>query len=242
MRAPRNYGRPVGQSAPAVPVGYARRHTLRVSEAFSTARVQAAYDVVARDYRAAFGDDLRRLPLDRRLLDEVVRDATGGVVLDLGCGTGSAGSYMAAQGARVVGVDISAGMLEACRSDNRFPLCRGDMRRLPFGDAVFAAAVAFYSVHHIRRPELGLVLAEAARVLGERGRLLLATHLGEGEIYTDTFLGHPIATTGGTLYSPREITDQLASAGFAAVTTERRAPLAHEHQTERIYLLASRVG
>ena len=213
-----------------------------MTDPFSTARVQAAYDAAAEDYQRAFGHDLARLPLDRRMLDRARHAAPDGPILDLGCGTGSAGSYLAARGARVVGLDLSGGMLRACRSTGEFPVCRGDMRRLPFADGAFAAVVAYYSLHHIPRAELGTVLAETARVLRPVGVLLLGTHLGEGEVYNDAFLGHDIATTGGTLYGAPELTDRVSSAGFVVVAQDTRAPLAHEHQTRRIYLLAQRVA
>ena len=206
------------------------------------ARVQAAYDVAAEDYQRAFGDDLERLPLDRRLLDQARDAARGRVILDLGCGTGSAGSYLAARGDRVVGVDLSAGMLRARRSAAAFPVCQGDMRRLPFTDRVFGAVVAYYSLHHVPLSELDAVLAETARVLRPGGALLLGTHLGEGEVYSDSFLGREIATTGGTLYGAPELTDRVSSAGFVVSARETRDPLAHEHQTRRVYLLAERAA
>jgi ubiquinone/menaquinone biosynthesis C-methylase UbiE len=213
-----------------------------VTDPFSTARVRAAYDVAAEGYQRAFGDDLERLPLDRRLLDRARLAARGGVILDLGCGTGSAGSYLAARGGRVVGLDLSAGMLRACRSAGGPPACQGDMRRLPFTDRAFAAVVAYYSLHHLPRSELDAVLAETARVVRPGGALLLGTHLGRGEVYSDTFLGHDIATTGGTLYDATELTDRVSSAGFVVAVRDTRDPLAHEHQTRRIYLLAERAA
>jgi ubiquinone/menaquinone biosynthesis C-methylase UbiE len=217
-------------------------NTFRVDDPFSTKRAQAAYDVAADDYMAAFGEDLARLPLDRRMLDEALKTANDGAMLDLGCGTGSAGSYLSFHGGRVVGLDLSLGMLGSCRSACGFPVCQGDMRHLPFGDGAFAAVVAYYSIHSVRRVEVGAVLAESARVLKSQGTLLLSTHLGEGEVYVDEFLGHRIATTGGTLYSSQEIADSVASAGFFVEKTEFRGPLEHEHQSQRIYLLAKRGG
>jgi ubiquinone/menaquinone biosynthesis C-methylase UbiE len=114
------------------------------------------------------------------------------------------------------------------------------MRQLPFANGAFAAVVAYYSIQHVSRPQLGSVLIEAARVLGHYGTLLLATHLGEGEVFINEFLGHQIASTGGSLYSPQEIADQVTSGGFVVERSETRSPLSHEHQSERIYLLASR--
>lgn len=214
-------------------------NTAGVDDPFSNERVQAAYDTASGDYRAAFGDDLARLPLDRSMIDQAQRIAGDGVMLDLGCGTGSVGSYVANHGARVVGLDLSFGML-TLEPYHRMPLCQGDMRGLPFGNERFAAAVAFYSIQHVTRVELGLVLAEVARVLEPRGAFLLGTHLGDGEVFTNEFLGHHIATTGGSLYSSQEIMDQVSSRGFDAEATRFRGPLDHEHQSQRIYLLARR--
>jgi ubiquinone/menaquinone biosynthesis C-methylase UbiE len=212
-----------------------------VGDPFSRERIQAAYDVAADEYSVAFGDDLVRLPLDRHMLDEARRAAHGGAILDVGCGTGSAGSYLTREGAHVVGVDLSFGMLRACkRSECRYPVSQGDMRHMPFRDNAFSAAVAYYSIHNVTRPEFGRVLTEVARVLEPGGTLLTATHLGDGEVYTDRFLGHAIATTGGTLYSDREIVDQMSSRGFRIESSKQRGPLAHEHQSQRIYLLATR--
>jgi ubiquinone/menaquinone biosynthesis C-methylase UbiE len=215
-------------------------NTFGVADPFSWERVRAAYDAASSDYAVAFGDDLARLPLDRHMLGQAQRAADDGVLLDLGCGTGSVGSYLTKRGARVVGLDLSFGMLTSHRSEDRFPLCQGDMRQLPFRNGAFAAVVAYYSIQHVTRMELGSVLGEVARVLESRGALLLGTHLGEGEVYVDEFLGHHIATTGGSLYSSQEITDHVSARGFVVETSERRGPLEHEHQSQRIYLLARR--
>jgi SAM-dependent methyltransferase len=214
-----------------------------VDDPFSRQRIQAAYDVAAEDYEAAFGADLNRLPVDRRMLDQARDAAKDGPILDLGCGTGSAASYLARYGARVVGMDLSDGMLRLCTragEAQRLPAARADMRRLPFRTGAFAAVVAFYSIHNVARGELDGVLVEIARALEPGGTLLTATHLGEGEVYTERFLGHPIATTGGTLYTSDELVGRLSSNGFNIESIEMREPLQHEHRSDRIYLLATR--
>jgi uncharacterized protein len=208
---------------------------------FSHERIQGAYDVAADDYEKAFGNDLARLPLDCHMLDRLKDAAGGGPILDLGCGTGSAGSYLRSHGAQVLGLDLSIGMLSAGRrSSMRFAACQGDMRRLPFREQAFVAVVAFYSVDTVIRAELQSVLAEAARVLVPQGTLLVATHLGEGEVYTDEFLGHEIVTTGGTLYSEQQFLDLVSSSCFKVQVSQVREPLAHEHASQRIYLMATR--
>jgi ubiquinone/menaquinone biosynthesis C-methylase UbiE len=212
-----------------------------VSDPFSWERIQAAYDAAADEYEEVFGDDLARLPLDRRMLERANDATRAGLILDIGCGTGSAGSYLSDLGARIVGVDLSLGMLSTGRRHSlQFSVCQGDMRQLPFREGAFAVAVAYYSIHNVVRHELRSVLEEAARVLVPRGMLLVATHLGEGEVFTDTFLGHEIATTGGTLYSEKQVIDEVSSAGFQIDLHEVRESLAHEHESRRIYLTATR--
>jgi SAM-dependent methyltransferase len=98
-----------------------------------------AYDRVAAEYAAKFAGDLDGLPLDRELLDSIWRQAPGGgPVLDIGCGPAQAGAYLAARGARVLGMDIAPGMLAAAsgrqaglRRAGLLGLVAGDMRALP---------------------------------------------------------------------------------------------------------------
>jgi len=214
-----------------------------MDDPFARERIQAAYDLAADDYCEAFGDDLARLPLDCRMLDRLQDAASGRVILDIGCGTGSAGSYLFDRQAHVLGMDLSLGMLSSGRRGSlRFSVCQGDMRQLPFHDHSFGAAVAYYSIHNVVRRELQLVLDEVARVLEPRGTMLLATHLGEGEVFTETFLGHDIATTGGTLYSEQQVIAAVTLHGFKVVMSAIRLAMAHEHASRRIYLLATHLG
>ena len=86
----------------------------------------------------------------------------GAEVLDLGCGTGLELEYYFARnpGARVTGVDLSAGMLEALREkfrDKALTLIRGSYFEVPLGEAVYDAAVSVESLHHFTGEEkLGL--------------------------------------------------------------------------------------
>lgn len=52
----------------------------------------------------------------RRLAELATADAVGARVLDLGCGTGGVALACAARGARVVGIDANAAMLEVARA------------------------------------------------------------------------------------------------------------------------------
>ena len=211
-------------------------------EPFDAPVVRAAYDAVAKDYADAFAGDLLQLPLDCLILDAFVeRIALGESVLDLGCGPGQVGQYLAERGLPVVGMDLAQQMLLVARqrtSNGR--LACGDMCAIPFRSNSFSGVVAFYSVHNLRRSSLGTALADIHRILKPSGAFVVATHLGEGEVYSDEFLGHDIDTVGGTFYRENELLTALGSCSFVVEEVHHRNPLPHEHDTERIYVTCRR--
>src|SRR4051812_44421566 len=102
-----------------------------------------------------------------------------GPVLELGIGTGRIAIPVQGQGGYAYyGIDLARPMLEklrenaAARGDHRFPLGRGDITRLPFPDATFAALVAVHVFHLV--PDWRAALAEARRVLRPGGLFLYA--------------------------------------------------------------------
>jgi ubiquinone/menaquinone biosynthesis C-methylase UbiE len=105
--------------------------------------------------------------------------AAGGRVLELGCGTGRITVPVARTGARVVGVDRSAAMLDRARQrlrrtrlTSRASLVRADIRALPFRrPAGFALVMAPYGILQslVRESDLSAALAAIARVLRRGG-------------------------------------------------------------------------
>jgi SAM-dependent methyltransferase len=209
-------------------------------EPFEMRVVRDAYDSVAEDYAYAFADDLRRLPVDLAVLDEAAVHLRGGAaVLDLGCGPAQVGHYLAERGVRIFGADLSSGMLDLARRRTLVQaVACADMRSLPCRSGSLAGVIAFYSIQHVPRAELAGVLDELRRVLRPRGLLVLAAHLGEGEVFSDEFLGHQIERTGATLYARTELERALHGHSFKVETVRQRGPLPHEHQSRRLYLIA----
>jgi SAM-dependent methyltransferase len=135
-----------------------------------------------------FGDDYLRMyqfPEERtgpevaylqQTLASVISPA--GRVLDLACGQGRHAIPLAAQGYRLVGLDIQANLLqEAARQaraqDVPLTLVRGDMRRLPFGPVFDAVLCLFSAFGYFSDEENARVLAEIAGVLRPGGLLVL---------------------------------------------------------------------
>jgi len=114
----------------------------------------------------------------RGLLD-ILAPKPGERILDLGCGTGQLTSEIANRGAQVLGVDLSAEMIEEAR--RKFPALEfrtADARSLPFADE-FDAVFSNAALHWI--PQADQVVASVARSLRAGGRLV-AEFGGKGNV------------------------------------------------------------
>ncbi|MGH9309658.1 MAG: ubiquinone/menaquinone biosynthesis methyltransferase [Vicinamibacterales bacterium] len=111
----------------------------------------------------------------KRRLAAMCEPVAGTRVLDLACGTGDIAFEMGARGARVVGLDITHGMLElamrkAEAARYRVGFVAGDMGSLPFPAASFDIVTTGYGLRNV--PHLAGALAEIHRVLRPDGRML----------------------------------------------------------------------
>jgi SAM-dependent methyltransferase len=88
------------------------------------------------------------------------------LLLDVPCGAGRLLPALAGRG-RVVGLDVSAFMLDQARSAGR-PLVLGSALRLPFVSGAFEVVVSVRLLHHYAAKARGEILAELARVARRR--------------------------------------------------------------------------
>lgn len=101
------------------------------------------------------------------LLSWLGADLTGKTVLDAGCGTGALSAEAGARGAMVLGVDVSASLVDVARARLPETLARavrfavGDMLD-PAGDP-FDAVVAMDSLIHYEKPDALTALAALAQ-------------------------------------------------------------------------------
>jgi SAM-dependent methyltransferase len=169
------------------------------------------------------------------MLAEVLRDSAGpAVIVDVGCGDGSALAITAAQNPahRFAGIDWSADALRQARALG-LTVLRGGVA-LPVADGAADVVIMSELIEHLVDPD-GAV-AEARRVLRPGGSLLLSTPnlaawynrgllaLGVQPIFSEVSLrgvyGRPGSVVAGhlRLFTRRALTEFLAVSGFRCVT------------------------
>ena len=140
------------------------------------------------DRAAEFYDRTRSIGMDalEASLDLLEKEFSGrGRVLEIGVGTGMLALPLAERGFDLVGLDLSAGMMEklAEKAGGRapFPLVRGDATLLPFADGAFGGGYVRWVLHLI--PRWRDAVAEACRVVGPGGVILVepGSYLGRWE-------------------------------------------------------------
>jgi len=207
-----------------------------------TLDLQHSYDAVAEEYVRRIFDELSEKPLDRQLLDRFAVDVQGkGTVCDVGCGPGQVAKYLSERGVQVIGVDLSARMVEQARRLNPAIEFRQDsMLALNAEDEIWAGITAFYSIIHIPRDEVVSALVEFKRVLQPAGALLLAFHIGDETVHLEEWWEQPVSVDF-VFFQPDEMAGYLQTAGFEIEEVIERSPYENtEHPTRRAYIFARR--
>lgn len=113
--------------------------------------------------------------MDLRLLERLrtVDWARAGRVLDLACGTGRGGVWMAARGAGPIdGIDLTPQMLERAAAKGVYArLQQGEVAATGLEDGAYGLVTQLLADEHMA--DLGPVYAEAARLLTRGGRFVL---------------------------------------------------------------------
>jgi SAM-dependent methyltransferase len=149
-------------------------------------------------------------------------------ILDLGCGAARNAAPMAAEGAKVIGIDVAWPMLEAARRrvedaglERRVALVRAPMDHLPLRDASVDLVVA-HGIWNLARSaaELRRAIAEAARVARPGAGLFVFTFsrdtlaAGDRPIPGEPFVFTQFAGEPQCFLTEAELKEELLRAGF----------------------------
>jgi SAM-dependent methyltransferase len=128
------------------------------------------------------------------LFADLVRDAGGGAVADIGCGPGYVTGHLHDLGVDAFGIDLSPEMVAIARRDHpdvRFEV--GTMTGLDLADGSLTGVLAFWSVIHVPDHDVPGVFAEFHRVMRPAGPLLVGFHVGdEAQTTTEGYSGGSI--------------------------------------------------
>ncbi|MFC7073687.1 class I SAM-dependent methyltransferase [Halovenus rubra] len=156
---------------------------------------------------------------EKRAVLQAVTPVEDSKVLEIACGTGRFTAMLAERGADIVGLDISAAMLQQGREraqaagvDGKLEYMRGDAARLPFPDNHFDTVVAMRFFHLMHEP---------AEFMQEMQRV------SQNQIFFDTFNRKSARSLytwalpmGSRLYSNSEVRNLLDGADLDLVAAE----------------------
>ncbi|MBN2585038.1 class I SAM-dependent methyltransferase [Patescibacteria group bacterium] len=196
----------------------------------------AVYNQIATQYAKQFnrpsehlGEFLRKLP-------------KGGMVLDVGCGTGRDTGFIHSKGFKVVGFDLSREMLNVAKRD--YPAIDfrlEDMRKIKLPAQSADGIVASCSLIHIPKKNVPALLRQFHKLLKPNGVLYIGFQAGRSR---EMFVDEPFKP-GEKLFlnviSLPEITRLLKGTGFKVVKSYSRQPSSNQELNfTKLYLIAQR--
>jgi ubiquinone/menaquinone biosynthesis C-methylase UbiE len=137
-----------------------------------------------------------------------------GVILDVGCGEGRDILAFRQRGYKVVGMDISLGMLAIAKDQNNLAcIMQSDMRSIPVASSSISGLWSWASIHHIPKAETLATFEEFRRVLKPKGAILITTKMGSGESMVFTY-GLPRFFA---FYESGELEEICSKSGFSQI-------------------------
>jgi SAM-dependent methyltransferase len=119
-------------------------------------------------------------------------------VIDVGRGSGAYEPALGRRAGRIVGLDLSIGMLES-GSTGPSAVVVGDAQHLPFGAATFDVALAAHMLYHV--PDIDRALRELRRVLRPGGAALLVANGSEDKKEIRELWQEAAAAVAGSTFS-----------------------------------------
>ena len=176
------------------------------------AKTREAYERDAARYADMTNEEAEAV---RAHLEEVAAAMPpGGRVLDLGCGPAWAAAWFAARGFEIHAIDASPALAAEALSRYGIEVEIADIAQLDVAGA-YDGIWASFSLLHLDRSAMPIMLGRLARALRPGGMLYLGMKEGQGDERDD--LGRYYSYFG-----EQELLELLRGTGFSARTAERR--------------------
>jgi ubiquinone/menaquinone biosynthesis C-methylase UbiE len=148
-------------------------------------------------------------------------------VLEIACGPGFVALLFAERAREVVGLDLTATLLEKARQRQHerglknIQFIQGDAEQMPFPDGSFSIVACHKAFHHFPHPEQ--VLREIYRVLSPGGRLVLGDTISSDDPQKNALHNHIERLRDPShvkMYGLAELQSLISSAGFTGTGHE----------------------
>ncbi|MCP4440216.1 MAG: class I SAM-dependent methyltransferase [Aureispira sp.] len=198
------------------------------------------YKKTAKDYAKTFYKELEGKPLDRLLLERLVKENKDlGAFLDLGAGPGQTTTYIHQLGVQdIIGTDLSPMMVKAAKELN--PLIKfevADMLNLSYPNDIFRAITAFYAIVHFNYEEIAQAFSEIYRTLEVNGQFLFSFHAGTEQHHLTNFLEQEV-DINFYYFDMDKILKLAQQQGFKILDVILRYPYPDiEYPSKRAYIL-----
>lgn len=165
-------------------------------------------------YHTYTGAEIDRI--EKQAIEALLPEASGGTILELGCGTGHWTGFLSSKGFRVIALDISEAMLAKANAKGikNVEFLKGDAAALPFGNDSFGMILSITMLEFV--DDLHQVMAEIYRVLQPDGFFIagclnLRSQLGKTKDKDDTF-------RNARFYTKEEINDLFKDWGNTEIS------------------------
>ena len=165
----------------------------------------------------------------------------GGKIIDVGCGPGNDTGFMTSKGFEVIGIDLSKEMLNIARQ--KFPKInfkQQDIRELDFPANSFEGIFASFSLIHIPKKDISVILNKFYKILKRDGVIYIGLQTGKSE---EGFIDEPFKP-GEKLFmniiSFEELKNLLIENGFSIVKKYERDPKPGERNYTKLYVIAKK--
>jgi ubiquinone/menaquinone biosynthesis C-methylase UbiE len=175
------------------------------------------YDSIGKDYNNTRSAD----PFITEALYSMLSPISGGLYLDIGCGTGNYLTAFSKKGVQFIGVDPSEVMLQQAKSKNdNTVFIQAQSESIPLPDAYFDGAIAILTMHHW--DDIGKGLKEIKRVLKPGAHLACFSFTPQQVMgyWLHYYFPKMIERSSQTIPEWNEMEQLILNAGFSHIKTE----------------------